>query len=276
MDVDAIAPSSGVRIGKGASTRQQAEGWRMCACRHCGGCHMDKDCRRASTAAPKAKAQIAPAQGQGQRWQRRQGQKQGQDVLRRAMPPMRTVGSQGGDLLRRHVHRGRGAWSGFREHHVGSLERRSVRQRLGSAAADRFGCMPQRVPPQLVLRTGCRAATNCPQASTATGKPLTFYRVRTVPCATWADAQLSLDFFVADVTQPILAVADLQQKKIVPEFGEHPALLYVSWSTTASGEARLAPLLAGAGPSNWAEGDQRDGRRHGAGQDAALRALLRR
>ena len=35
-----------------------------------------------------------------------------------------------------------------------------------------------------------------------------------------------MDFFVADVTQPIVAVADLQQKKIVPDFGEHPALLY--------------------------------------------------
>ena len=68
-----------------------------------------------------------------------------------------------------------------------------------------------------------RAATNCTQTVTATGKPLTFYGVRTVPCAT--DAQLSLDFFVADVAQPILAVADLQ-KKIVPDFGEHLALLY--------------------------------------------------
>ena len=95
-----------------------------------------------------------------------------------------------------------------------------------------------------------RPTMNTPQAVTATGKPLVFYGIRTVPRATWANVQLNLEFYVADVTQPIVAVADLQAKEILPDFGEHPALIYgEERGALAFGEARTTSLLAGASES---------------------------
>ena len=158
MDVDAVAPSSGVRTGKGPkvpapepASRLKAGGRALAA--------IVADVTWTRTAAGRRLRPRRPRPSLLPRARTRAKVVRAARAKARARrsstgyvcPGLSLVGSQGGGLPRRHVHRRRRAWSGLREHHVGSLERRSVRQRLGSAANDRLGCMPQRVPPRLVL-----------------------------------------------------------------------------------------------------------------------------
>eukprot|EP00972_Heterocapsa_arctica_P074867 11049000-Heterocapsa_arctica.AAC.1 len=77
-----------------------------------------------------------------------------------------------------------------------------------------------------------------PHAVTATGAALKMYGTRRVNCTTWYGESCDLTFVVSDVSRAIVAVGDLLDQGVVPDFREPAGLV--------RGERRLPVVMAGS------------------------------